>query len=126
MKKLGNFRQYKTSTGNKVVAGKNAEQNEVLVKKFVGKNNIIMHTAKPGSSFSVLLGKAKKGDLKEVAVFTAKYSQTWKKAKVKKDVEVHLFKGKDVYKKEDMKTGTFGVKKFKKIKIKKKEIESFE
>jgi len=118
-----NFRKLKTSKGTKILAGKNAEQNENLVKRFIGKNNVIMHTAKPGSPFSVILTKPKRGDLKEAAIFVAKYSQAWKKAKKKKDVEVHYFKGKDVYKGKGMKTGTFGVKKYKRIIVKKEEIE---
>lgn len=121
-----NFRKFFTSKKTKVLAGKNAEQNEELVKKYIGKENIITHTAKPGSPFCVILGKAKKGDLKEVALFTAKYSREWKKAKIKKDVEVHYFKGKDVYKEKNMKTGTFGVKKYKEIKVKRGEIKKLE
>jgi len=108
-----------------VISGKNAEQNEKLVKKFIGKNIIIMHTAKPGSPFSVILGKKiKRGDLRKVAIFTAKYSKDWKKNKG--DVIIHKFKGEDVFKRKNMKIGTFGVKKFKEILIKKEEIEKFE
>ena len=97
----------------------------MIVKKFIGKNNIIMHTAKPGSPFCIILGKPKKGDLKETAIFCARYSQAWKKPKTKKDVEVHIFKGKDVYKRKEMKIGTFGVKKRKKITVKKEDIKKF-
>lgn len=119
----GNFRQFVTSRKTKVIAGKNAEQNEELVRKFINKENLIMHTSKPGSPFSVILGRRKRGDLKEVAIFTTKYSQDWKKARKKKDVIVHVFKGKDVFKEKDMKLGTFGVKNYKKIKVKKQEVE---
>jgi predicted ribosome quality control (RQC) complex YloA/Tae2 family protein len=115
-----NYREYETSKGTKVIAGKTAEQNEKLVRKFIRKSNIIMHTAKPGSPFSVLLGKIKKGDLKEVAIFTARYSRDWKKNKG--NVEVHVFRGKDIFKGKGMKIGTFGIKKFKKIKVKKEDI----
>ena len=45
------------------------------------------------------------------------------KPKAKKDVEVHVFIGKDIFKVEDMKLGTFGVKKVGKILVKKEEIE---
>ena len=37
---------------------------------------------------------------------------------------MHYFLGKDIYKNKEMKTGTFGVKKFKEILVKKKEIEN--
>ena len=54
MKKLGNFRQFTTSEKTKIIAGKNQEQNEELVKKYIGKNNLILHTAKPGSPFCII------------------------------------------------------------------------
>tara|TARA_Y100000310_G_scaffold344848_1_gene459985 strand:- start:5031 stop:5414 length:384 start_codon:yes stop_codon:yes gene_type:complete len=126
MKKLGNFRQFTTSEKTKIIAGKNQEQNEELVKKYIGKNNLILHTAKPGSPFCIIKKlKPTKQDLEETAIFCAKYSQSWKKPKIKRDVEVHVFSGKNVYKDAKMKTGTFGVKKKKKIIVKKEDIEKF-
>lgn len=117
----------KTSSGKLVLAGKDAESNEELVKQ-AGKDEIVLHTAKPGSPFVNIKEKAKKTskeDIKEAAIFCVKFSQAWKKAKVKKDVEVHYFLGKEIFKLKDMKLGTFGVKRFKKIIIKKSEIEEF-
>jgi hypothetical protein len=40
-------------------------------------------------------------------------------------VEIHVFQGKNIFKEPDMKTGTFGVKKAKSIKVKKEEILKF-
>ncbi len=54
----------------------------------------------------------------------AKHSQDWRDNK--KDVLVHYFLSNDVNKEKDMKTGTFGVKKFKEIKVKKEDILDFE
>jgi predicted ribosome quality control (RQC) complex YloA/Tae2 family protein len=122
MEQFKKYRKCISPTGTVIVCGKNAEQNESLVKKFIGKENIIMHTAKPGSPFCVILKKPKRGDLKQTAIFCARYSQAWKKPRIKKDVEVHMFGGKDVYKDREMKTGTFGVKKRKKIIVKKEEL----
>jgi len=119
--KMQNFRKFVTSNGSEIIGGKNAEQNENLMKKFIGKNKIAMHTAKPGSPFCVALKKLSRKEEREMAIFCAKYSRDWKKNK--KNVEVHIFSGKNVYKNKDMKTGTFGVKKIKKIIVKKKEIE---
>lgn len=116
-----NFRIYKTSLGNNVIAGKNAEQNEDLVKKYVGKSNFLLHTQKPGSPFCVVVNDAEKRDIKEAAIFCAKKSQDYRDNK--SDVVVHIFKGIDVYKKKEMPIGTFGVKKQKVIKVKKEEIE---
>ena len=118
------FREFETSSGKKVLAGKNARDNEELIKQ-AEKNEIVLHTTKPGSPFVNIKGKANKKDIKEAAIFCAKYSQDWRDNK--SDVIVHKFKGEDVYKRKGMKTGTFGVKKFKKIKIKvkKKDIIKF-
>lgn len=120
-----NFRQAFTSSGNVMLAGKNAEQNEELVKQ-IQDDEIVLHTKEPGSPFVNIKGKASKGDIQEAAIFCAKYSQAWKKAKTKPGkVEVHVFKGRDIYKNKSMKTGTFGVKKLKKMIMLKKDIESF-
>ena len=116
------FREMKTASGKIILAGRDAETNEKLIEQ-VGKEEIVLHTKAPGSPFVNIKGKASKEDIKEAAIFCVRYSQVWKKAKVKKNVEVHYFKGKDMYKEKDMKLGTFGVRKFKKIIVKKEEIE---
>lgn len=119
------FREFETSSGKRVLAGKDAESNEELVKKFKGKNNVILHTEKPGSPFCVFTKPLLTcmDDVKEATIFCAKKSQDWRDNK--SDVEVHWFKGRDVYKEKGMKVGTFGVRKFKVIKVKKREIEKF-
>ncbi len=118
------FREFITKSGKKVLAGKDAKSNEEVVKQFKGKGNVIMHTAEPGSPFCIVEGKPNREDIKEAAIFCASKSQDWRDNK--EDVEVHVFTGKDVYKRKGMKLGTFGVKKFKGIKVKKGEIEGFE
>lgn len=114
------FRESYTTSGKLMLGGKNAEQNELIVEQ-AGKNEVILHTKAAGSPFVNIKGKASKKDIKEAAIFCAKYSRDWKKNK--KDVEVHWFFGKDIFKERDMKIGTFGVKRVKKIIVKKKEIE---
>ncbi len=116
------FRQHTSSQGTLFLAGKSSETNELLIAQ-VGKNEDVLHTARPGSPFVNIKGKTKKGDLKEAALFCAVYSQDWKKNK--KDVVVHVFKGKDIFKEKIMKQGTFGVGKFKEIKVKKSKIEKW-
>jgi predicted ribosome quality control (RQC) complex YloA/Tae2 family protein len=116
------FREYKSKQGTTFLAGKSSETNELLISQ-VEKDEDVLHTVRPGSPFVNIKGKTKKGDLKEAALFCAVYSQDWKKNK--KDVAVHVFKGKDIFKEKPMKEGTFGVKKFKEIKVKKSEIEKF-
>jgi predicted ribosome quality control (RQC) complex YloA/Tae2 family protein len=116
------FREFEINSGKKVLAGKDAESNEELVKQFIGKSNKVFHTEKPGSPFCIIENlKPNKKDIQEIAIFCASKSQDWRDNK--NDVNVHVFTGKDVYKRKGMKPGMFGVRKFKVIKVKKKEIE---
>lgn len=121
------FRKLILSSGKLALAGKSAENNEELVGQ-AGKEEIVLHTSKPGSPFVNIKSNEKetsKKDIKEAAIFCAKFSQAWKKAKIKKDVQVDYFLGKDIFKLEGMKLGTFSVRKHKSIKVKKEEIEKF-
>ncbi|MEM4230612.1 MAG: NFACT RNA binding domain-containing protein [Candidatus Pacearchaeota archaeon] len=125
-KKIKRFREFLTSSGKIVLCGKNAENNEELIKQ-VGKDEIVLHTKASGSPFCNIkenYKKITKKDIYEAGVFCSVYSQDWKHNH--KDVEMHIFLGKDLYKEEGMKTGTFGVKKYEKIIIKKQDIENFE
>lgn len=109
-----------TINENKILMGKNQEQNEELVKKYIGKDNVIMHTVAPGSPFCIATEKPNLKEKKQIANICAAYSQDWRDNK--KDVKVHWFTGKQVYKEKDMNTGTFGVKKAKVIIAKKEDI----
>ncbi len=122
LNKKPNFHIMITSSGKLVLGGKNEKNNEKLVNQ-CEKDEIVLHTDKPGSSFVNIKGKANKEDIGEAAIFCASKSQDWKKNKG--DVIVNYFKGKDIYKEKTMKTGTFGVKNKKSIKIKKQEIEKW-
>ncbi len=118
-----NFRKIITANGTLILAGKNDETNEQLVAQ-AGKDELVFHTAMAGSPFVNIKGKATDEDIQEAILLCAKYSRTWKKSH--KDVEVHQFLGKDIYKRAGMKAGTFGVKNLKVIKVKKEDIEGFE
>ena len=113
------FREFVTTSGATVLGGKNAENNEELVSQ-VMPTEIVLHTALPGSPFCNIKGKATKKDIVEACLFCAKYSQDWRDKK--SDVAVHVFRGCDIFKEKIMKTGTFGVKKFDLINVKKAEI----
>jgi Predicted RNA-binding protein homologous to eukaryotic snRNP len=119
------FRKYLTSSGKLVLAGKNAEQNEEIVP-LASKKELVFHTKEVGSPFCVIKTKNKlsKRDIEETAVFCAKYSKYWRDNH--RDVVVHFFKASDIFKDKSMKAGTFGVKKYKEITIKKQDIERFE
>jgi len=119
------FREYTTNSGKLVLVGKSAENNEKLIRQ-VGKEEIVLHTAAPGSPFVNIKDNGKKilkKDIKQAAIFCARYSQDWRDNK--KDIVIHIFSGKDVYKRKGMKLGTFGVRKKQEIKIKKKDILEF-
>ena len=125
--KYQKYRWFFTSSSKIVIGGKNANQNEEIVGQ-AGEQEYVLHTALPGSPFVNIKDDSKrvsKQELKQAAVFCAKYSQAWKKSKVKGDIEVGVFLGKDIFKEALMKTGTFGVKKAKNIIVKKAEIRSF-
>lgn len=117
------FREFITKRGTLIFAGKNAKNNEELISQ-VKKNEEVFHTAEPGSPFVNIKGKPKPGDIKQAAIFCARHSSDWKKNK--RDVEVHRFKGKDIHKDKSMNLGTFGVRKFKLIKVKKEWIKKWE
>jgi predicted ribosome quality control (RQC) complex YloA/Tae2 family protein len=117
------FKQFQTSSGKVFFLGKNAENNDELVEKFRGKDNIILHTAKPGSPFCVIEDlKPTKKDIKESAIACASKSQDWRDNR--QDVLIHQFTGKNIYKLKLMKLGTWGLKsKPKLIKLLKRDIE---
>ncbi len=54
------FREFITDRGTMIFAGRNAENNEELVKQ-VGKNEEVFHTDARGSPFVNIKGRAKKG-----------------------------------------------------------------
>jgi predicted ribosome quality control (RQC) complex YloA/Tae2 family protein len=119
-------REFTLKSGTNILLGKNSENNDELVKEYVGKWNIILHTAKPGSPFCIIKKlNPLKEEIKESAIICASKSQDWRDNK--KDVVIHMFTGKNVSKKEGMKSGTWGLKsKPKLIKVKKREIEEWE
>ncbi|MEJ2268056.1 MAG: NFACT RNA binding domain-containing protein [Nanoarchaeota archaeon] len=112
-------------SGTKIFLGRNAENNDELVKKFKGEENIILHTVASGSPFCVIekLNPSKE-DTKEAGIICALKSQDWRDNK--KDVEIHVFSGKDVKKPLLAKAGSWKVKgKVKIINIRKKDIEKW-
>jgi 8-oxo-dGTP pyrophosphatase MutT (NUDIX family) len=117
-----NFRKRITKNGVLLLAGKDENTNDELVKQ-AGKDEFLFHTEMAGSPFVNVKGRANEEDLREAALFCAKHSRAWKNSM--KDVEVHKFKGADTYKSRGMKAGTFGVRNFEKVKLKKEDIENF-
>jgi len=73
-----NFRKFITKQGTVILAGKNDENNEELIKQ-ARDSEEVFHTEHPGSPFVNIKGKPKRGDLKAAAIFCARYSRDWKK-----------------------------------------------
>lgn len=113
---IDNYQKYRwfvTSSGKLVVGGKNSKQNDDLLRTILSnkKEFVIMHTSSPGSPFSVILDKVEnihKEDLEETSIFTACFSQAWKSGKNK--ARIDIFKTSQLYKRKEMKEGTWGVK----------------
>ena len=114
------FREIILDSGTRLILGKDEESNDALMKKFRGKNNIILHTLAPGSPFCVIDKMVFEGDIYATGVICARYSQDWRDNK--EDVKVSVFTGKDISKPKEVKTGTWKVKKAKSITIKKEDI----
>ena len=105
------FREIELPSGTIAFMGKNAENNDELMKKFKGLDNVILHTVAPGSPFCVI-GELRPGkkDIAFAATACAFYSQDWRENR--KDTKVNIFTGKDLgWKWKWMKPGIWKVKK---------------
>jgi len=122
MKKIKFRERIIPESGTKLLLGKDAKNNDELMEKFKGKENTIIHTLSPGSPFCVIDGdlKPSKKIINVSGSICVGYSQNWRDNK--KDTKVNVFTGKDVYKKKNMKIGTWGIRKPKKENIKKENI----
>lgn len=73
------FHWFYTSKGHLAVGGRDAVSNEVLIKKYAEKTDLIFHTEMEGSPFFVLKSPQKnKEEIDEVATATVSYSRAWK------------------------------------------------
>lgn len=103
------YRWFFTSNNHLVVGGKNAENNEQLIKEYKKfPKYVVMHTKTPGSPFSIITSdKFTEKDLEETAIFTGCFSRAWKEGK--KSTMIDIFLVEQLVKNKTMKTGTFGV-----------------
>jgi predicted ribosome quality control (RQC) complex YloA/Tae2 family protein len=86
MKKLWyhRFRWFVTSDGIVVLGGRDASQNEELVKKYMAGGDLFVHADVHGAS--VVIVKGKTGRMDEVAQFAASYSGAWRSGHFSADV----------------------------------------
>jgi len=119
------FRELTTVSGANVIMGKDEKSNDELMKQYKGEENTIIHTSSPGSPFCVIKDvNPSKQDITTSGSACVSYSQDWRDNK--RDIKIDVFTGKDISKKWWMKSGTWKVKKAKKIIIKKQDIIKFE
>jgi len=119
------FREFILKSGTKIFLGKDSSSNDKLMKRFQGKENLIIHTILPGSPFCIINNlKLTKQDIKEAAIICAAKSQDWRDNK--KSVKLHIFKAKDAHKSKNLKQGTWSIRgKPKIIKAKKRAIKKW-
>lgn len=118
-----NFRTFVTSSGLRVFGGRDSENNDKLVWD-AKPNDIMLHTSEPGSPFVNVGDSASKADVKEAAVFCAKFSQDWRDSK--RDVVVNVFVRKDINKDKKAKAGSWMVSKQDKMRVKAVDVLKFE
>jgi predicted ribosome quality control (RQC) complex YloA/Tae2 family protein len=68
-----------TSNGKLVVGGRDSTQNEILMKKYVEENDLVLHADVHGSPFTLIKGGkiAKEEDIREAAEMTLCHSKAW-------------------------------------------------
>lgn len=74
------FHWFYTSNGKLAIGGKDATQNDIIIKKYVETRDFIFHTEMAGSPFFILKNgaDANEKELEEVAIATASYSRAWR------------------------------------------------
>ncbi|MEK9789163.1 MAG: NFACT RNA binding domain-containing protein, partial [Candidatus Woesearchaeota archaeon] len=72
------FRWFYTKENNLVIGGRDATTNEILIKKYMEKEDLVFHTIEPGSPFFLLKSKnPDPSEINDVAIATASYSKQW-------------------------------------------------
>ncbi len=69
-----------STNGFLIVSGRDASSNEILIKKYLDKNDLVFHADIHGSPFTILKkgADASEEDIRDAALITACYSKAWK------------------------------------------------
>ena len=106
-----------------ILGGRDSSNNDELV--FAAEpNDVLLHTVLPGSPFVNVGSEASKIDIKEAAVFCARFSQAWRDSK--RDVSVNVFRRCDMKKPKRAKEGSWEVSKSERVRVRKGDILNFE
>lgn len=75
------FKWFRTSEGRLVISGRDAQQNEEIIRKYLEPDDLVFHADIHGSPFTILRKgrKASEESKTEAAKFTAAHSNAWKK-----------------------------------------------
>ncbi|MCX8147201.1 MAG: NFACT RNA binding domain-containing protein [Candidatus Woesearchaeota archaeon] len=76
-----NFRWFVSSEGFLVIGGRDATTNEIIIKKYTDKNDLVFHTDMAGSPFFVVKTEGKlpgEATISETADATCTFSRAWK------------------------------------------------
>lgn len=107
------FKWFRTSEGNLVISGRDAQQNEELIRKYLEPDDLVFHADIHGSPFTILRKgrKAESESIIEAAKFTAAHSNAWRTGTA---VDVYHVKPYQVTKEapsgEYIRTGGFMIK----------------
>ncbi|MFQ6094918.1 MAG: ribosome rescue protein RqcH [Candidatus Bathyarchaeia archaeon] len=75
------FRWFHSSDGFLVIAGRDASTNEVLIRRYMEPNDIVLHADIPGSPFVLIKTEGKipsEETIREAAQLAASYSRAWR------------------------------------------------
>ncbi len=78
------FHWFYTSEEKLVIAGRDANQNEILIKKYVEPNDIIFHGDVHGSPFAIIKNgrESNEEEKREAAIFTLCHSKSWQNKRI--------------------------------------------
>ena len=102
------FRWFESSEGFLCIGGRDATTNDILVRKYMDKGDLIFHTEIVGSPFFIIKSEGKKigkSTIEETAQATASYSRAWKHGITM--TEVYYVKPDQVKKELGLPKGTF-------------------
>jgi len=107
------YRWFVSSNGLLVVAGKNARNNETIIKRYTKPQDLVLHVDIHGSPFVVIKNEKKLSPLPaetiyEAAEFAAAYSRAWEQ-KIG-TISVYYVKPEQVVKEGGLPTGSFMIK----------------
>jgi predicted ribosome quality control (RQC) complex YloA/Tae2 family protein len=74
------YRWFYTTTGKLVIAGRDAQQNQSIVRRYAKAGYTALHADIQGAPLTLLMGEADPESLMEAAQFAASYSRAWTSA----------------------------------------------